>query len=765
MAPNLIALFLVFLSLQSHSFADSPSWVKAGYYYSGSEISASDIKATLFTHLLCAFAFINTTNYNIFINSSEEHKFSTFTNTIKLQNPSVSTLLSIWCGRDDSTVFPSMLNQSSTRKYFIDSSITTAREYGFLGIDLYGAWPRKDSELSNFGTLLKEWRAAITSDARNSNKPELILVMAGYYLKTSDSLSYPFESMQKNLDWVHFVSYDYYVPRKDNVTGFHAALYGPPGWDNTDSGIKEWRRRGFHSNKLVIGLPYHGYAWTLVNPGSNSVGAEASGPAITMDGSMAYKLIKSCIRSFGDKVVSLFNDTFVVNQFTVASTTWVNFDDVEAIKAKVYYAKKNGLLGYSVFQVGNDDNWVLSRAAQEVNDEDHHHKRRLLIIVLLTTLTVTVLLGVVHCFYHRGTRAKITRTLYSLGRYLSAPEKDLEANDSDLIVLSYLTIKVATDNFSKDNKLGEGGFGSVYKGKLRKGQEIAVKRLSKTSNQGLEEFKNEITLTARLQHVNLVRLLGYCTKKDEKMLIYEYLPNKSLDNFLFDPRKSSLLDWGKRVKIIEGITQGLLYLQEYSNFTIIHRDLKASNVLLDHEMNPKISDFGMARLFRKYELEANTSRIVGTYGYVPPEYVRKGIYSTKYDVYSFGVLLLQITSGKRTSCYYGTHENMNLLEYAYELWREGRGEEFFDPSLDDTTSPCKIMRCMQIALLCVQENSADRPSMLEVDSLLKNEAAAIATPKIPGFSINKNGHEEETINSGIKYYSINDVTVSQLTPR
>ncbi|KAE9609778.1 putative protein kinase RLK-Pelle-DLSV family [Lupinus albus] len=402
-------------------------------------------------------------------------------------------------------------------------------------------------------------------------------------------------------------------------------------------------------------------------------------------------------------------------------------------------------------------------SAQEVVED--HHKRRLLIIVLLTTLTVIFLLGILFCYYHRGTRANITRMLYKLGRYLSAPEKDFEGNDSDLIAFSYVTIKVATDNFSKDNRLGEGGFGTVYKGKLQKGHEIAVKRLSKTSNQGLEEFKNEIILTARLQHVNLVRLLGYCTKKDEKMLIYEYLPNKSLDQFLFDPRKSVLLDWRKRVNIIEGVTQGLLYLQEYSNFTIIHRDLKASNVLLDDEMNPKISDFGLARIFRKYELEANTNTIVGTYGYVPPEYVRKGIYSTKYDVYSFGVLLLQIISGKRTSCYYGTHENMNLLEYAYELWREGRGVEFLDPSLDDTTSPFKMMRCMQIALLCVQESSADRPSMLEFDSMFKNEGAVISTPKVPGFSINKKEYEEETSYSGIKYSSINDVTVSQLAPR
>ncbi|RYR30460.1 hypothetical protein Ahy_B01g055228 isoform C [Arachis hypogaea] len=717
---------LFFLPLTAAHTASSSTWVKAGYYNSASEISASDIKSTLFTHLLCAFSFINWTNYNIFINASELHKFSAFTQTVKSQNPTVSTLLSIWAGGRDNTFLFSMLNQSSHRKSFIHSSITTARSHGFQGIDLIGASPVPASELADFGKLLEEWRAAITSEARNSSKPELLLVMAGYYLRASDSTSYPFDSMQRNLDWVHFLAYDYYVPTKNNITGFHAALYGPTNWDNTDSGIKEWRRRGFSSNKLVIGLPYHGYAWTLVNQGENCIAAPASGPATTRDGSMGYKFIKSFLRSFGNNgVVSRFNNNFVVDEFTVAATVWVDFDDVDSIRAKVSYAKEKGLLGYNVFQLANDDNWVLSKA---------------------------------------GTAATITKALYKIRKCLSGAEQDhVEGNGSDLTAFSYLTIKMATNNFSRDHKLGEGGFGTVYKGKLPKGQEIAVKRLSESSNQGLEEFKNEIALTARLQHVNLVRLLGYCTKRDEKILIYEYLPNKSLDHFLFDPRKSILLDWSKRANIIEGVTQGLLYLQEYSNFTIIHRDLKASNILLDHNMNPKISDFGMARIFRKYDLEANTSRIVGTYGYVPPEYVRKGIYSTKYDVYSFGVLLLQIISGKRTSCYYGPHENMNLLEYAYELWMEGRGVEFLDPSLDDTTSACKLMRCMQVALLCVQENSADRPSMLEVDSILKNETAAIGSPKMPGFSVKK--HEDDEKERSIKYVSINDVTISQMIPR
>ncbi|XP_022633762.1 probable endochitinase [Vigna radiata var. radiata] len=330
-ASNLIVFctfFLTLFSFKYQSFGDNPSWVKVGYYYSDNEVSTSDIKATLFTHLLCAFAFINTTIYNIFINSSEEQKFYTFTSTVKLQNPSVSTLLSIQGGTEDFLVFTSMLNRSSYMKLFIDSYIRTVRFYGFHGIDLTGAEP--SSEVANFGTLLKEWHAAITSEAINSTKPELLLVMVSYYLKALDSLSYPFESMQENLDWVHFMSYDYYLPKVANSTIFHAALYGSSDWDNTDSGIREWRRRGFSSKKLLIGLPYHGYAWKLVTPAANSgVGTPASGPTITMDGSVGYKFIKSYIKSFGNGVVSRYNASFVMNQFTVASITWVNFDDVE----------------------------------------------------------------------------------------------------------------------------------------------------------------------------------------------------------------------------------------------------------------------------------------------------------------------------------------------------------------------------------------------------------------------------------------------------
>ncbi|XP_059660510.1 G-type lectin S-receptor-like serine/threonine-protein kinase At1g11330 isoform X2 [Cornus florida] len=186
----------------------------------------------------------------------------------------------------------------------------------------------------------------------------------------------------------------------------------------------------------------------------------------------------------------------------------------------------------------------------------------------------------------------------------------------ELPLFSFEELAIATDKFHLANKLGQGGFSPVYKGKLPSGQDIAVKRLLRSSRQGLEEFMNEVVVISQLQHRNLVKLLGCCMEGEEKLLIYEYMPNKSLDAFLFDPIKQKLLDWRKRAKIIEGIGRGLLYLHRDSRLKIIHRDLKTSNVLLDEDLNPKISNFGMAKIFGSNQDQADTRRVVGTYGYM-----------------------------------------------------------------------------------------------------------------------------------------------------
>ncbi|KAF3953255.1 hypothetical protein CMV_021284 [Castanea mollissima] len=245
-----------------------------------------------------------------------------------------------------------------------------------------------------------------------------------------------------------------------------------------------------------------------------------------------------------------------------------------------------------------------------------------------------------------------------------------ENDDLELPLFRFATIAYATDNFSVKNVLGKGGFGQVYKGILTEGQEnkeIAVKRLSTDSRQGLHEFKNEVLSISKLQHRNLVKILGCCIQEEERMLIYEYMPNKSLDYFIFDPNQSILLDWPKRFHIINGIARGLLYLHQDSRLRIIHRDLKASNILLDYEMNPKIADFGMARIFGGDETEAKTSRVVGTYGYMPPEYAIDGLFSVKSDVYSFGVLVLEIVSGKRNREFSHPDHSLNLLGHGFDI--------------------------------------------------------------------------------------------------
>ncbi|KAL7201083.1 hypothetical protein ACSBR1_032899 [Camellia fascicularis] len=335
-------------------------------------------------------------------------------------------------------------------------------------------------------------------------------------------------------------------------------------------------------------------------------------------------------------------------------------------------------------------------------------------------------------------------------------------------LFSFASILAATNNFSPENKLRQGGFGPVYKGILPEGQEIAVKRLLRGSGQGLVEFKNEIILIAKLQHMNLVRLLGCCIHRDEKMLIYEDMPNKSLDFFLFDSTQKELLDWKKRYNIIEGIAQGLLYLHEYSRLRIIHRDLKASNILLDNDMNSKISDFGMARIFGRNESEANTNRVVGTYGYMSPEYAMEGLFLEKSDVYSFGVLMLEIVSGRKNSSFYHHDRPVNLIGYACELWKEGNGLELMDSTLGNSCSSSQVLRCIQVGLLCVQENAVDRPTMSDVISMLNNETTLLPTPNFTAYSTCKRLVEADrcirkSLCNRVRYRDRSSVEIADLT--
>ncbi|KAJ0718665.1 putative protein kinase RLK-Pelle-DLSV family [Helianthus annuus] len=342
-------------------------------------------------------------------------------------------------------------------------------------------------------------------------------------------------------------------------------------------------------------------------------------------------------------------------------------------------------------------------------------------------------------------------------------ESSSQMGSAEVPLFSLSKISRATDDFSVNNKLGEGGFGPVYKGVLEGGQEIAVKRLSKSSRQGLLEFENEVICIAKLQHRNLVKLLGYCIQGDDKMLIYEYMPNKSLDSFLFDESRKLLLDWPQRFQIIHEIARGLLYLHQDSRLKVVHRDLKAGNILLDHQMHPKISDFGLARMFKEEQSEATTKRVVGTLGYISPEYAMKGLFSVKSDIFSFGVLVLEIVSGIKNRDFVNENHDDNLLGHAWRLYKEGKSLSLIDECLRTSYSACEVLRSVHVGLLCVQQRVEDRPNTQTVVGMLGGEGS-LPSPKKPAFYI-----QESEINSTsalpLLASSVNGVTLSQVDGR
>ncbi|KAF3457322.1 hypothetical protein FNV43_RR01979 [Rhamnella rubrinervis] len=391
--------------------------------------------------------------------------------------------------------------------------------------------------------------------------------------------------------------------------------------------------------------------------------------------------------------------------------------------------------------------------------------KRIRITMVVLGVIIFFIITVIACWFAKRKRKEHRKLLSNanITPQASLPAEKLEESRArpDLPFFDITTLITATDNFSVRNMLGQGGFGSVYKGQLVNGQEIAVKRLSKHSGQGMHEFMNEVTVIAKLQHRNLVRLLGYCIHEEEKMLLYEYLPNKSLDHFIFDVTKRAHLDWSRRFEIVNGIARGILYLHQDSRLKIIHRDLKASNVLLDASMNPKISDFGMAKMFGEDQIQANTRRVVGTYGYMAPEYAMQGLYSTKSDVFSFGVLLLEIISSrKNTECINGS-QFPNLIGHVWELWNDGRVLDIVDPALCHPLSTDEVSRCIHIGLLCVQEAAAQRPTMSDVIFMLANETP-LPPPNTPAFTFHYADSSKSISGEAV---SLNRVSITALEAR
>ncbi|KAL4308846.1 hypothetical protein GQ457_01G004930 [Hibiscus cannabinus] len=408
------------------------------------------------------------------------------------------------------------------------------------------------------------------------------------------------------------------------------------------------------------------------------------------------------------------------------------------------------LIDIKQFQSNDGQDLYIRVSASELKKKDKVN----LPIILATVIAVLLGFVLVVCYFRRSRRKLKDKSV-------NDKENKDENEDMELAVLEFGTIAQATDNFSIRNKLGEGGFGPVYKGILSNGQEIAVKRLSKNSGQGVNEFKNEVKLIAKLQHRNLVKLLGCCIHGDERMLVYEYMPNGSLDSFIFDQTKTKILTWSERFRVICGIARGLLYLHQDSRLRIIHRDLKGSNILLDSEMNPKISDFGMARTFGGDQTEANTNRVVGTYGYMAPEYACYGLFSVKSDVFSFGILLLEVISGMKNRRFYHANGSGNLIEHAWSLWKEGKPLDVADDFLVETGDLSELLRCIHVSLLCVQHHPQERPSMSSVIVMLESRND-LPSPQQPGFLFCKKYFEADSFDGTP---SKNEVTLSLLQAR
>ncbi|XP_058098012.1 cysteine-rich receptor-like protein kinase 2 [Magnolia sinica] len=297
----------------------------------------------------------------------------------------------------------------------------------------------------------------------------------------------------------------------------------------------------------------------------------------------------------------------------------------------------------------------------------------------------------------------------------------------------YKDLKIATRNFSKENKLGEGGFGDVYKGVLKNGKIVAVKKLALSqSSNAKADFESEAKLISNVHHRNLIRLLGCCNRGTELLLVYEFMANSSLDKFLFGDRHGTL-NWKQRFDIIIGMARGIAYLHDEFHSRIIHRDIKSSNILLDDDLQPKIADFGLARLLPEDKSHLST-RFAGTLGYTAPEYAIHGQLTEKVDTYSYGVVVLEIISGEKSNDPTREPEKQYLLEWAWNLYENDTLMELVDENLDPKDYTVDEMKkVIEIALMCTQSSVTSRPTMSEVVVLLLSKGQVVTQPTRPTF--------------------------------
>ncbi|CAD5195647.1 unnamed protein product [Musa acuminata subsp. malaccensis] len=354
------------------------------------------------------------------------------------------------------------------------------------------------------------------------------------------------------------------------------------------------------------------------------------------------------------------------------------------------------------------------------------------------------------------------------------------SSDKKIKIFSYSDLSSATDNFCPDKRIGRGGFGTVYKGTLRNGVTVAIKVLSAESKQGVKEFLTEIDTIANVGHPNLVELIGCCVQDSSRILVYEHMENGSLDRTLLGMNidKSTKLSWNIRSAICIGTARGLAFLHEDLEPPIVHRDIKASNILLDSNFDPKIGDFGLAKLFPDNVTHIST-RVAGTTGYLAPEYALQGQLTKKADVYSFGVLVIEIISGRSISKSYLSGVNQFLLERTWQLFQEGRLKELIDPVLQEYPEE-QVLKFIKVALFCTQAVAVRRPSMTQVVHMLSqpirlNEKELTPPGYVEGSSSTRKA-SEGTISSSTQFkgsttidsaaqFTLSPITFTQLVPR
>ncbi|XP_039128050.1 cysteine-rich receptor-like protein kinase 3 [Dioscorea cayenensis subsp. rotundata] len=392
---------------------------------------------------------------------------------------------------------------------------------------------------------------------------------------------------------------------------------------------------------------------------------------------------------------------------------------------------------------------------------------RILAVVLGCVAAAVVVIGVAIWWMRRR------------GAHDSSDDEDGSGEFIRSIAGSHLSFKYevlskATDNFSQINKLGHGGYGSVYKGVLPDGREVAVKRLFLNTRQWVDQFFNEVSLISQVQHKNLVKLLGCSVEGPESLLVYEYLCNTSLDKFLFDSFKKTALDWERRFDIILGTAEGIAYLHTAAQVRIIHRDIKASNVLLDERFRPKIADFGLARYFAEGQSHLSTG-LAGTFGYMAPEYIVHGQLSEKADTYSYGILVLEIITGRKNQNSVATStDGHSLISLIWKHYTEKTLIELLDPNLQGQCSEEQALKIFHIGLLCAQASSGLRPHMWKVVEMLMSKSQDLPLPTQPPFINIKGADVCSSSGSGSSYkytsssksgHSVNQMSVSQMQGR